>query len=204
MNKYASGYALANIFAVLGVVLIVASLISGTIIADESGALGFVVIIFGAFQGIIVIGMGSIGRAILDGSVAQQQLLDIHQSNKGKDKGRNNKGGSTASSLKKENQSESTDEVIESENTWALVDKVETLASSGKISDAVTVLASIEDTAQLAWARFAVAEAYSASGDVKNFKKYADEAILAARQILNAEERDSAIGAINASLRNVN
>lgn len=203
MNKYASGYTLVNIFAVLGVLLIIVSLVIGVLVADEIGTLGYVIIIFGAFQGLIIVGMGSIGRAVLDGSVAQQKILDIHQSNRGKEKGRHNKGGSVVSSSKKANQSESTDEIIDSENSWALVDKVEMLAKSGKIYDAVTVLDSIEDTTQLAWARFAVAEAYSTTGDGANFKKYADEAILAARQILDVEERDSALGAINASLRNV-
>jgi hypothetical protein len=203
MNKYASGYALVNIFAVLGVVLIFVSLVIGVLVADEIGTLGYVIIIFGAFQGLIVVGMGSIGRAVLDGSVAQQQILDIHQSNRGKEKGRHNKGGPAVSNSKNANQSESTDEIIDSENSWALVDKVEMLAKAGKIPAAVTVLDSIEDTTQLAWARFAVAEAYSTIGDGANFKKYADEAISAARQIIDVEERDSALGAINASLRNV-
>ena len=207
MNKYSTGYALINIFAALGVVLIFISFIIGALVSREGGGLGYVIIIFGAFQGVIIVGMGSIGRAVLDGSIAQQELLHIHQSNKEKDRGRHNKGGSTAPNVKKPiqvNVSEPMEEVMESQNSWALVDKVEMLASSGNISDAVIVLGNIEDTSQFAWASLSVAEAYNATGDYGNFKKYADEAILAASQINDSEERDTAINAIRESLHNLN
>lgn len=206
MNKYASGYALVNIFAVLGVILIIVSFVLGALIAGEGGGLGYVMMIFGAFQGLIIVGMGSLGRAVLDGSVAQQEILEIHRSNKGKDRNRGKRDdfvASKANIINKIEKKEQNFEPAESPGVWDIVDKVEMLASSGKMAEAVADLRGIEDTAQLAWASFSVAEAYNASGDTVNFRKFADEALLAAHQIVDSEEREAAINAIDDSLRKV-
>ena len=204
MNKYASGYALVNIFAMLGAILIIISFVLGALIAGEGGGLGYVIMIFGAFQGLIIVGMGSLGRAVLDGSVAQQELLELHRSNKSRDKAKQDASPiSRAKQVAQVDKEEEPFSVIQSSSVWDIVDKVETLASSGKMPEAIATLRGIEDTAQLAWASFSIAEVYSASGDTANFRKFADEALLAAGKISDAEEREAAIDAIDASLRKV-
>jgi hypothetical protein len=79
MGKYASGYVLTAAMSVLGAIVIVVSIIGGLVVMSNAPrgeeGLGWVLIIAGSVQGFLLIGIGAIGTAILDGSVAQQDLL---------------------------------------------------------------------------------------------------------------------------------
>lgn len=77
MNKYSSGYALMDIMGALGVLVIVCSVGLGIFIFAMNDRLsefvGITAIIYGGFSGLVLMGMGAIGGAILDGSVSQQR-----------------------------------------------------------------------------------------------------------------------------------
>jgi hypothetical protein len=79
MNKYASGYTLIQILSVIGWLIIVVSIFGGIFIASNAvrgmGWVGISVAIGGSFQGLLLLGIGAIGTAILDGSIALQNLL---------------------------------------------------------------------------------------------------------------------------------
>lgn len=86
MNRYTSGYTLCSILSFFGITVIIASTACSFFFfyiyfsSNLSGGapiagFGFVTLIFGFFQGITSIGMGAIGRAILDGSTAQQEIV---------------------------------------------------------------------------------------------------------------------------------
>lgn len=76
MKKYSSGYALMDIMGALGVLVIVCSVGLGIFIFAMNDRLsefvGITAIIYGGFSGLVLMGMGAIGGAILDGSVSQQ------------------------------------------------------------------------------------------------------------------------------------
>jgi hypothetical protein len=78
MNKYASGYALLKFMSTLGSIVIGISIFGGFIFFFSSenvmGWASFVVAIAGGIQGLILMGVASIGEAILDGSLAQQKI----------------------------------------------------------------------------------------------------------------------------------
>ena len=77
MNKYSSGYALMQMLSLLGVIVIVCSVVLGIFIFAMNDRLsdffGITAIIYGGFSGLVLMGMGAIGGAILDGSVSQQR-----------------------------------------------------------------------------------------------------------------------------------
>ena len=79
MNKYDSGYVLTQALSVVGWLVIVLSVVCGAVVgfnvSNDMGWIGFVIAIVGGFQGLLLIGAGTIGAAILDGSVAQQEIL---------------------------------------------------------------------------------------------------------------------------------
>jgi chitinase len=76
MNKYSSGYALMQMLSLLGVIVIVCSVVLGIFIFAMNDRLsdfmGITAIIYGGFSGLVLMGMGAIGGAILDGSMSQQ------------------------------------------------------------------------------------------------------------------------------------
>ena len=78
MNKYASGYTLIQILSVIGWFVIAISVIGGIFILSNAergmGWVGISVAVAGSFQGLLLLGIGAIGTAILDGSVAQQEV----------------------------------------------------------------------------------------------------------------------------------
>lgn len=80
MKKYSSGYALIWLISLLGSVLIVISVLGGLYIGLKAPPgmeyLGLLVVIGGSVQGLLLIGVGAIGTAILDGSIAQQEAND--------------------------------------------------------------------------------------------------------------------------------
>lgn len=87
MNRYASGYTLCSLLSIFGFAAIALSTICSFffiymyVSIDIPGGefllgIAFVILIFGFFQGITSLGMGAIGRAILDGSVAQQEISE--------------------------------------------------------------------------------------------------------------------------------
>jgi hypothetical protein len=77
MNKYSSGYALMQMLSLLGILVIVCSVGLGIFIFAMNDRLsefvGITAIIYGGFSGLVLMGMGAIGGAILDGSVSQQR-----------------------------------------------------------------------------------------------------------------------------------
>ena len=79
MSKYSSGYSLMQMLPVLGWIVIAISLIGGISIGSNAprgmGGIGFLVAIIGGFQGFMLLVLWAIGTAILDGSIAQQDLL---------------------------------------------------------------------------------------------------------------------------------
>jgi hypothetical protein len=81
MNKYASGYTAMGLISVVGWLVIAVSLIGGVIIFSNASRgeayIGFIVAIAGAVQGLLLLGVGAIGSAILDGSAAQQSLYAL-------------------------------------------------------------------------------------------------------------------------------
>lgn len=83
MNKYASGYTLIQILSVIGWLIIIVSIIGGVLIASNAdrgmGWVGISVAVAGSFQGLLLLGMGAIGTAILDGSVASQRNIEIKE-----------------------------------------------------------------------------------------------------------------------------
>ena len=83
MNKYASGYTAMGLISVVGWLVIAVSLIGGIIIFSNSNRgdayIGFIVAIAGAVQGLMLLGVGAIGSAILDGSAAQQDIYALVQ-----------------------------------------------------------------------------------------------------------------------------
>jgi hypothetical protein len=80
MNKYASGYTAIGLISVVGWLVIAVSLIGGIVIFSNANRgeayIGFAVAIAGAVQGLLLLGVGAIGSAILDGSTAQQEVAD--------------------------------------------------------------------------------------------------------------------------------
>lgn len=80
MRKYASGYFVIGVLAILGAVTIVVSVIGGLAIAGNSPSdiryIGWSIAIGGSIQGLLLIGLSTIGTAILDGSIAQQEAND--------------------------------------------------------------------------------------------------------------------------------
>jgi hypothetical protein len=85
VNKYSSGYTLCSLLSIFGVIVIVVSTLCALFLffvyfsADLRGGaqvlgIGVVVLLFGFFQGITSLGIGAIGRALLDGSIAQQEV----------------------------------------------------------------------------------------------------------------------------------
>lgn len=96
MNKYASGYALIRLMSVVGSVFIAVSIIGGVVIGVSSprgmGGYGFVVAILGVFQGLMILGVGAIGEAILDGARSQASSVELLEQLL-KDKRTNNIGG---------------------------------------------------------------------------------------------------------------
>jgi hypothetical protein len=80
MRKYASGYFVIGVLAILGAVTIVISVIGGLAIAGNSPSdiryIGWSIAIGGSIQGLLLIGLSTIGTAILDGSIAQQEAND--------------------------------------------------------------------------------------------------------------------------------
>ena len=101
MNKYASGYTAMGLISVVGWIVIAISLIGGIIIFSNANRgdayIGFIVAIAGAVQGLLLLGVGAIGSAILDGSAAQQSLYALAQQ-KLYELQENNKINATASS----------------------------------------------------------------------------------------------------------
>lgn len=83
MNKYASGYTLIQILSVIGWFVIVISVIGGIFISlnAERGMVwvGISVAVAGSFQGLLLLGIGAVGTAILDGSVASQRNIEIQE-----------------------------------------------------------------------------------------------------------------------------
>jgi hypothetical protein len=81
MNKYASGYTAISIITVFGWITICASVIIGLIILlnarNDAGYIGLILGAAGAVQGLLLLGMGSIGLALLDGSASQQRIETI-------------------------------------------------------------------------------------------------------------------------------
>lgn len=86
MNKYASGYTLIQILSAIGWLIILISVVGGIFIASNAergmGWVGISVGVAGSFQGLLLLGMGAIGTAILDGSLASQHNVEIKQKSK--------------------------------------------------------------------------------------------------------------------------
>lgn len=80
MNKYASGYTLIAAVSVLGWLVIAFSIIAGIVAGSNappgSGGIGWIVAIVGSMQGLMLLGFGAIGGAVLDGSSAQQLSIE--------------------------------------------------------------------------------------------------------------------------------
>jgi hypothetical protein len=85
VNKYSSGYTLCSLVSIFGVIVIVISTLCAFFFffvyfsTDLPGGatvlgMGVVFLLFGFFQGITSLGIGAIGRALLDGSIAQQEV----------------------------------------------------------------------------------------------------------------------------------
>jgi hypothetical protein len=79
MKRYSSGYVLISLNSLIGWITIIFSIIGGIIIVvnAERGLefIGFIVMVAGPIQGLILLGFGAVGKAILDGSLAQQDSL---------------------------------------------------------------------------------------------------------------------------------
>ena len=80
MNKYASGYTAMGIISLFGWIVIVISVIGGYVIGGSmprgEGYIGLIIVVCGLVQGVLLLGVGAIGSAILDGSAAQQEVAD--------------------------------------------------------------------------------------------------------------------------------
>lgn len=80
MNRYASGYTLVSLISIFGWGVVAVSLVGGLSWASSApeglGYIGFIVAVSGVVQGIILLGIGAIGLAILDGSVATQRSFE--------------------------------------------------------------------------------------------------------------------------------
>ena len=77
MNKYASGYTAMGIISLFGWIVIVISVIGGYVIGNiTEGYIGLITVVCGLVQGVLLLGVGAIGSAILDGSAAQQEVAD--------------------------------------------------------------------------------------------------------------------------------
>lgn len=77
MNKYQSGYAAISLITAIGWVTVALSVAGGIAIAmgaDRNGEIGLLIGAAGAIQGFILVGIGSVGQAILDGSLALQEM----------------------------------------------------------------------------------------------------------------------------------
>jgi hypothetical protein len=79
-DKYSFGYTAMKVVSVLGFLTILSAGIFGfSVIAggsEGSGFFGWSILVFGIINGVLIIGIAAIGEALLDGSVAQQQILD--------------------------------------------------------------------------------------------------------------------------------
>jgi hypothetical protein len=80
MNTYSSGYTLTALVAIFGWIFIAASAILGIFVYANAPRdfeyIGFFVFLAGAFQGIILLGIGAIGEAILDGALFQKKSFE--------------------------------------------------------------------------------------------------------------------------------
>jgi hypothetical protein len=78
MNKYSSGYAAISVISFFGWIVIAVSIIGGIAVLSNAppglGYMGWIIAVAGAVQGLLLLGMGAIGLAILDGSIAQQEV----------------------------------------------------------------------------------------------------------------------------------
>ena len=75
MNKYSSGYEAMKLISLVGWIVIGISIIGGYIIGSiTEGFIGLIIFVCGVVQGVLLLGVGSIGSAILDGSKAQQEV----------------------------------------------------------------------------------------------------------------------------------
>ena len=85
-DKYTFGYFAMGVLSLFGAVTVAASIFLAIKLASEgnlgSGVVAAAVFFVGSAQGLIVIGLGSIGGALLDGSVAQQELLSLARKEK--------------------------------------------------------------------------------------------------------------------------
>lgn len=81
MNKYAFGYTLTVIVGIVGWLLIVGSLVLSVMIfkiaPSGSEYIAFPIFFVGLFQGVILLGVGSIGESILDGARLQRESLGV-------------------------------------------------------------------------------------------------------------------------------
>ncbi|PWL19804.1 MAG: hypothetical protein DCO81_07725 [Candidatus Aquiluna sp. XM-24bin5] len=79
MNKYSSGYNLITFVSFLGALVAIGSIGFGVFVFVESPRgleyTGIFIAVGGFIQGLFLLGFAEIGRAILDGSLAQQELL---------------------------------------------------------------------------------------------------------------------------------
>lgn len=84
-DKYSFGYFAMGVLSLFGALAIAASIFLAIKLAagenSGSGMVAAAVFFVGSAQGLIVIGLGSIGGALLDGSVAQQELLLLAKDN---------------------------------------------------------------------------------------------------------------------------
>jgi hypothetical protein len=80
MRKYSSGYEAMRLISLVGWIMIGISIISGYIIGGSmprgEGYIGLIIFVCGVVQGVLLLGVGAIGSAILDGSTAQQEVAD--------------------------------------------------------------------------------------------------------------------------------
>lgn len=83
MNRYASGYTLISLISVIGWLAIALSLIGGIIIGANAprglGYIGFTIAITGSFQGLLLLGVGAIGAAILDGAIVARRSFELQE-----------------------------------------------------------------------------------------------------------------------------
>lgn len=82
--KYNWGHLLTNIYAFFGFIVIFFSVVLGIIFFASAprgmGYLSIFIVVAGSFQGALLLGIGSIGKAVLDGSEAQQNSLKFFSS----------------------------------------------------------------------------------------------------------------------------
>lgn len=81
MNKYSFGYSLLSFVSTVGALVALGSIVLGVYVFLEAPRgmeyTGIVISVGGFIQGLFLFGVAEIGRAILDGSLAQQELLKM-------------------------------------------------------------------------------------------------------------------------------